>query len=111
MRTAWTAAFGIAITLAAFGASRLVGGFSGAAMFVVAVAAIPVTLGLAIGNAWPDNVGRSRPTTVARNWISRRGLRRPLMAELARCGQCGRARAVMESVWVCSRCDHVVARS
>ncbi len=102
MRAALIVVIGSSIAFVSFGLSQTTEGFLSAALFLLAIVLAPVTAGLAIAEATNEPVRSG----VLFHWLGARGLRRVHVAELAQCGGCGSSRIVMESVWVCTRCDH-----
>jgi len=105
MRAAIIAAGGLTFAVVSYGLSRVIDGAVGAALFVVALAVIPIAIGFAIAAAG----GKPRRSGIVHHWLGAHGLRRLRIAELAKCRACGLSRVVMESVWVCTHCDHAGA--
>ena len=86
----------------AFGVSQAFDGFVGAAAFMLALFALPVAVGIAIGsklNAAPRTPRKTIRSAAA--WT-----REGADADLVRCRTCGGTRSLSGAVWVCASCDH-----
>jgi hypothetical protein len=88
----------------AFGVSRVVDGFVGAAAFELALFGLPLTLGIVIAsrlNATPRTPrGAIRRSAAAEVFPDLESV------EAVRCRTCGSSRSRHGSVWVCAVCDH-----
>ena len=105
MRAVLIAILGVAASLGAWALSSSVSGVLGAALFILAILIVPVTVGLSIGlTIWrtPSDTGapkRARPG----GWISFG--QRPQSQSL--CRECGTKRTLSGGVWVCASCDQI----
>ena len=84
MRAVFIAVGGLLVAFGLNAMSSVMNGLPGAALFVLALAAVPVSLGVAVANV---SAGSIRT------------------ANSDRCGECGRSRRLRGDVWVCEDCD------
>lgn len=96
---------GMVLSVAAMWASQKGTGLFAAAAFMVAAAALPVTIGVAISYAAGRDRGRSGFTTDSPRHTFWARFRGPRVADLTRCTGCGRHRELAKTVLVCARCD------
>lgn len=89
---------------AAYGVSRAVDGFVGAAAFELALFAIPLTLGIVIAQC--VTASPRTPRSVIRRSATAQVFADLESAEAMRCGTCGSRRSRHDAIWVCAVCDH-----
>lgn len=105
LRAAVIVIVGSSTAFVSLGLSQSTEGLLGAVLFLLALALGPIAGGLAIAAATNEPVRSG----IVHHWLGAHGLRKIRLAELARCSGCGSSRIVLESVWVCSSCDHAPA--
>jgi len=111
MRNLWIGLAGLAAAAGAFGISQMTGGFTAAASFVLAAMIVPVSLGVALAPVVSRRLDRPSRSRRVRRWLATRGSGTNYMAEIMRCRECGRARALRAHVFVCERCDYATVTS
>ena len=103
MRVFLVSLAGIAASSALYAFSHLVDGFTGAALYMVALVVAPIAIGIAIAS----EINRRLDPPVTRNSGSRS---LPEPSEWHRCGGCGSPMMAMDFAWVCRACDMAPAR-
>lgn len=104
-RAVWIALAGMVLSAAAMWISQTGTGLFAAAAFMVAAAALPITIGVAISfaaNRGQDRSGFTEDSPRSAFWARFRG---PRIDDLTRCTGCGRHRELAKTVLVCARCD------
>lgn len=104
MQAAAIAGAGGLISAAALWLSKLGSGLPAAVAYLIAAAAIPVTLGIAISGAFHQR-GYERGYSAVSWWRGMVRFRRANIADLTRCTGCGSTREMSSTVLVCARCD------
>ena len=88
----------------AFGVSRVVDGFVGAAAFELALFGLPLTLGFVVASRL--NATPRTPRGVIRRSAAAEVFPDLESVEAVRCRTCGGSRSRHGSIWVCAVCDH-----
>jgi hypothetical protein len=96
---------GAAATVVAFALSGRDDGFAGAALFMLALFAIPVIVGGVI--AARANAAPRTPHRIIRRSAAARVFPDLETVEAVRCRTCGSRRSLHGAVWVCTICDQV----
>ena len=104
MRAAAIAVAGGLVSLAAFWLSNAGSGLPAAIAYLVAAAAFPVALGIAISGAFQQR-GYDRGYTAISWWRGMVRFRKANVGDLTRCTGCGKNREISNAVFVCARCD------
>jgi hypothetical protein len=92
------------VSLAAFWLSSVASGLPAAVAYLVAAAAVPVTLGIAISGAVQQR-SYDRGHSAVSWWRGMARFRKANVGDLTRCTGCGSSRQVSNAVLVCARCD------